>query len=87
MGSNPTGATINIFWCKMSDKFKERARSFLISISSDESWIDASSGYSHNELAELLQKVYDEGRKDAEEHQKWLDAHKALGVWPGAYDE
>lgn len=71
----------------MSDNFKEQARSFLLRISSDESWIDASSQYSVNELASLLEEVYNTGRKDEEEHKKWLAAHEVLGVWPGAYDE
>jgi hypothetical protein len=75
----------------MSDEYENQAKSFLLGISSDESWIDASSGYGIKQLAELLEETYKKGvakgHAEARADEEWVRAHERLGVWPGAYDD
>ena len=75
----------------MKKTHEEEALDFMIAASNDESWIDASHPYARTKLAKLLEETYQrgltDGRAETQENADWLEAHRVLGVWPGAYDD
>lgn len=57
---------------------RERAETFLSSVSSDDSWIDASSEYTKKKLTELLDSVAAEAGECSRVHAGCLDIESGL---------
>jgi hypothetical protein len=58
------------------------AKTFLLDVSNDESWIDGSSTFVKKKLVALLEQV-----SSASNNSDPVADHAALGAWVGAFDE
>ena len=58
------------------------AKDFLLNVSNDESWIDGSSAFVKNKLADLLEQV-----SCTHDNSDPVADHAVLGAWVGAFDE